>query len=293
MPEYRTLLFMPGDDKKKIIKGASLDVDAVIMDLEDGVALNQKDVARQIVTECLKDTAINFGKTARLVRINPPRQGLQAADIAETIHGVPDGYVIPKVESAREIQNISHTLIERELYMGLAPDTIKLLAIIETARGVVNLREIAQADSRLIAIMFGAEDLAGDMGAIRSAEGWEVFYAKSKLVTTATAFGLQPIDTPYIDIDNIEGLKADTERSMKMGYTGKLLIHPKHIAPVAEIFTPSDQEIARAQELIHLHDEQQASGTGVFRYEGKMVDMPMIRAAERVLTRARLAGKIK
>jgi citrate lyase beta subunit len=285
-PLWRTLLFMPGDDKRKIEKGASLNADAVIMDLEDGVAVNRKSEARQTVLEALTDKALDFGQTSRLVRINPPHQGWQAHDIAVTIQGLPDAYVLPKVETAREIQNLSHTLIERELYMGLKPEHIKLLAIIETARGVVNLREIAQADSRLVALIFGAEDLAGDIGATRSAEGWEVFYGRSKMVNHAAAFGLQAIDTPYID------MQAETEKAMRMGYTGKLLIHPKQIQPVADVFTPSDEEIARAQEIIRLHDDHQMGGTGVFRFDGKMVDMPMIRAAERIIERAKLAGKL-
>ena len=292
-PEWRTLLFMPGDDLKKITKGAGLVVDAIIMDLEDGVALNQKETARQTVLNALTSTELDFGQTSRIVRLNPPRKGMQAKDIAETIQGKPDAYMLPKVETAREVQNIAHTLIEHELYMGLPPESIKLIAIIETARGVVNLREIAQADSRLVALVFGAEDLAGDIGAVRTTAGWEVFYAKSAVVTHAAAFGLQAIDTPYVDIDNIEGLQEATQQAVQMGYTGKLLIHPKQIAPVAEAFTPADADIARAQEIIALHDQHQADGTGVFRFEGKMVDMPMIRAAERVLGRARLAGKIK
>ena len=292
IPEWRTLLFMPGDDMKKITKGASLPVDAIIMDLEDGVALNKKQEARQTVLSALTSPELDFDQTSRIVRLNQPRKGMQAKDIAETVEGQPDAYMLPKVETAREIQNIAHTLIERELYMGLAPESIKLIAIIETARGVVNLREIAQADSRLMALVFGAEDLAGDIGAVRTTAGWEVFYAKSAVVTHAAAFGLQAIDTPYIDIDNIAGLQTATQQAMQMGYTGKLLIHPKQIVPVAEAFTPADVEIVRAQELIALHDQHQADGTGVFRFEGKMVDMPMIRAAERVLSRARLAGKI-
>lgn len=293
VPEWRTLLFMPGDDMKKITKGAGLDVDAIIMDLEDGVALNKKDEARQTVLEALTRAELDFGHTSRIVRLNPPRKGMQAKDIAETIQGRPDAYMLPKVETAREIQNIAHTLIEHELYMGLPPESIKLIAIIETARGVVNLRDIAQSDSRLVALVFGAEDLAGDIGAVRTAAGWEVFYAKSAVVTHAAAFGLQAIDTPYVDIENIEGLHEATQQAMQMGYTGKLLIHPKQIAPVAEAFTPSDEEVARAQELIALHDQHQADGMGVFRFAGKMVDMPMIRAAERVLNRAHLAGKIE
>jgi citrate lyase beta subunit len=164
-PYWRTLLFMPGDDLNKITKGASLAVDGIIMDLEDGVALNQKAVARQTIKQALLDKSIDFGTSSRLVRVNPG--AMQTADIMETIEGMPDAYVVPKVETAHEIQQIAQTLIERELYMGLPPDSIKLLAIIETAMGVVNVREIAEASSRLVALVFGAEDLAGDMGATR------------------------------------------------------------------------------------------------------------------------------
>ncbi len=288
----RALLFMPGDSMKKIIKGAALNIDSVIMDLEDGVALNNKEIARQTVLGALTSGEVDFGQTERLIRLNPPRKGMQAQDIAGTIEGRPDGYVLPKVETAQEIHQVAHTLLERELLLGYAPGEIKLMAIIETARGVVNVREIAQANKRLVALMFGAEDLSGDIGAVRSKEGKEVFYARSAVVIHAAAFGMQAIDTPYVDLQDIEGLKQDTLEAMHMGYTGKLAIHPNQIAPIVSVFTPSDEEINAAQQLIQAHDEHQASGTGVFAYQGKMVDMPMIRAAERILARAESAGKI-
>lgn len=288
----RALLFMPGDSMKKIIKGAALGVDSIIMDLEDGVALNNKEAARQTIFEALTSGEVDFGQTERLVRINPPRKGMQAQDIAATIEGRPDGYVLPKVQSSQEVHHVAHTLLERELLLGYEPGEIKLLAIIETARGVVNLREIVQANKRLIALVFGAEDLSGDIGAIRSKAGTEVFYARSAVVVHAAAYGLQSIDTPFVDLQDIEGLKADTLSAMEMGYTGKLAIHPNQVEPIVGVFTPDDSDIEAAQRLISAHDEHQASGTGVFAYEGKMVDMPMIRAAERVLVRAKAAGKI-
>ncbi|NDJ87218.1 MAG: CoA ester lyase [Chloroflexi bacterium] len=288
----RVLLFMPGDSFKKITKGASLGVDSIIMDLEDGVALNRKPEARRTVTQALTSGEIDFGATERLVRVNQPRKGMQAEDIAATIVGRPDGYVLPKVESARDIQLISHALLERELLLGMEPGMIKLLAIIETARGVVNLREIAAADQRLVALIFGAEDLVGDIGAVRSRSGAEVFYARSAVVIHAAAFGLQAIDTPFIDLDDVEGLRVETTEAMHMGYTGKLAIHPRQVAPIVDVFTPTADEIAAAQKLIAAHEEHQASGEGAFAYEGKMIDMPMIRAAERVIARARTAGII-
>lgn len=281
----RALLFMPGDDIKKIAKGAGLGIDSIIMDLEDGVALNNKTVARKTVLQALTSHEIDFGKTERLVRVNQPRKGLQIEDVAATIQGRPDGYVLPKVESAREIQQFSHTLLERELLMGMETGTIKILAIIETAKGVVNLREIAQADKRLVALIFGAEDLAGDIGATRTREGKEVYYARSAVVIHAAAFELQAIDTPFTDLNDIDALKAETAEALQMGYSGKLAIHPKQIGPIVEVFTPTEAEIEAAQRLIDAHDAHQAQGMGVFAYEGRMVDMPMIRAAERILAR--------
>ncbi len=168
-----------------------------------------------------------------------------------------------------------------------------LLAIVETALGVVNLREIASGSPRLAALIFGAEDLAGDMGAVRTPDGWEGFYARSAVVLHAKAFGLGAIDTPFVDLDDANGLVAETEQALYMGYTGKLAIHPQQVAPIQRTFTPDAEEIARAQALIAAHAAHQAAGTGVFQLEGKMIDMPMIRAAEAVLARARAAGLLE
>ncbi len=286
----RAILIMPGDDLKKITKGASMGMDSLIMDMEDGVALNNKDQARQVIQHAL--TSLDFGRTERLVRLNQAKKGMQVEDITMTVIGKPDGYVLPKVESAREVQQLSHTLLEREIILGIEPGTIKLIALIETAKGVVNLPQIAQADSRLVALMFGAEDLAGSMGAIRSEGADEVFYARSAVVLHAAAFGLQAIDTPYVKLRDMDGLKVETTKARRMGYTGKLAIHPDHVDLINEIFTPSDEEIEYARKLIEAHDARQAGHTGVFVFEGSMVDMPMVRSAENVLARARAAGKI-
>ncbi|PJF41942.1 MAG: hypothetical protein CUN55_10860 [Phototrophicales bacterium] len=283
----RALLFMPGDSMKKIRKGATLGVDSIIMDLEDGVALNQKEAARLTVYEALTDADLDFGQTERLVRINPSGKW-QTEDIDITVKGKPDGYVIPKVESAHDIQFVANTLTEYERQLGYRIGNIKLLAIIESALGIVNLKEIAQADPRLIALMFGAEDYTSDIGAIRTPQSEEVLYARSAVVAHAAAYGLQAIDTPYVDLKNMDGLIEDTQKAMQLGYSGKLAIHPNQIDPIIKVFMPSEEEIKAAQQLIEAHNHFQQSGAGVFSYNGKMVDMPMIRAAERVLKRAGL-----
>ncbi len=284
----RALLFMPGDDRRKIEKGAALGVDAVIMDLEDGVARSSKAAARETVAAALR--AVDFGATERLVRVNPLGSVFYQDDLDATLDGHPDGYVLPKVDSPEMLRAFADWLTGAERAHGWQEGEIILLAIIESALGVVRLREISSSTSRLAGLIFGAEDLAGDMGAIRTAEGAEVAYARSAVVLHAKAFGLQAIDTPFIHLNDEPALIAETRQALTMGYTGKLAIHPKQVEPIQRVFTPTSDEIARAEALIAAHDAQQAAGTGVFELDGKMIDMPMIRAADTILARARAAG---
>jgi citrate lyase beta subunit len=288
MRPRRALLFMPGDDRHKIEKGAGLDVDSIIMDLEDGVAAANKPVARHAVAVALYE--VKFGRSERLVRINPFSTPLWEADIDETIVARPDGYVLPKVHSAREVQFISSKIEAAERHHNWPLGSIRLLAIIESARGVVNLREIAESDPRLDALIFGAEDLAGDIGAKRSHDGWEGFYARSAVVVHAKAFALQAIDTVFVDLNDIDALRADAQAGVDMGFTGKLAIHPRQVEPIQTAFTPSQAEVDRARRLIETYRTFEEQGKGAFEMDGKMVDMPMVRAAEGVLDRARAAG---
>ncbi|MEM7130762.1 MAG: CoA ester lyase [Chloroflexota bacterium] len=281
----RSLLFMPGDSRRKIEKGAQSDADTIIMDLEDGVALSQKEVARQTVCQALKD--IDFNGIERLVRINGSGSNLAMADLEGTVDAHPDGYVIPKVEDPMDLSPIDEYLTEVERAFDWPLLSIHLLAVVETARGILKLEEIAGASERLGAILFGAEDLAGDIGATRSKAGWEVFYARSAVVTTCAAYGLQPIDTVFVDLNDLEALAEDCCTAQQMGYLGKLAIHPRQIPVINQLFTPSEEEVAAAQRLIEAFQTNQEAGTGAFELDGKMVDMPMVRAAHRVLARAR------
>jgi citrate lyase beta subunit len=284
----RALLFMPGDDRHKIEKGAASGADSIIMDLEDGVALNRKPEARLTILNALRE--VDFGRTERLVRLNPVGSGFEEDDLAGTIAGRPDGYVLPKVESIRQVQQISALIEDAERAHDWPLGGIRLLPIIETARAVAYLRDIAECDARLDALIFGAEDLAGDIGATRTADGWEVFYARSAVVIHAKAAGLDAIDTVQVELNDIPALVAQTEMAQRMGYTGKLAIHPRQVDPIQAVFTPSAEEIARAKRIIDAHTAHQAAGTGAFSLDGKMVDMPIVRAAESVLARARAAG---
>jgi citrate lyase beta subunit len=286
----RALLYIPGDSRRKIDKGASLKVDSVVLDLEDGVALNNKAAARQTVATALRE--VDFGRTERIVRTNAViKDGMYVEDLEQTISAHPDAYLIPKIEAAGQVQEVSARLAQFEQNFGWESNSIGLLAMVETARGVVNLREIAASDTRLQALIFGAEDLAGDMGAIRTPDGWEVFYARGAVVLHAKAFGLQAIDMVYISLsEDQSNLIAEAEQAVYMGYTGKQAIHPRQVEVIQQVFTPTRLQIDHARRLVAAFYAHQADKTGAFDFEGKMVDMPVLRIAEALLERARAAG---
>jgi citrate lyase beta subunit len=286
----RSLLFVPGDSRRKIEKAAALGADVVCLDLEDGVALNQKQAARDSIREAL--SALDFGRSERMIRINAYDTALKTDDVSQTITARPDSVLIPKVESADAVRWLEAQLTVAEATHGWPEGRIEMLAMVETARGIVNLKEIASASSRLTALVFGAEDLAGDIGAARTSEGWEVFYARSAVVTHAAAFGLQAIDMVFVDYNDADGLLREARQGARMGYAGKQLIHPNQIAPVHEAFTPDDAAIAHAKRVVEAYEQNQASGFGAFALDGRMVDMPVVKAAQQVLAKAKAAGKL-
>ena len=281
---------MPGDDLRKIRKATTLNVDCVCMDMEDGVALNRKAEARQTIAEALQ--SLDFGRSERLARINAIGSGFEAKDLATVLPARPDGIVIPKVESAEQIRWVSGIIAGHESQNGWQAGGICLLVVVETARGIVNLAQIAAADGRLQGIIFGAEDFAGDIGATRTPEGWEVFYARSAVVTHAAAFNLQAIDMVYIDFNDLEGLRREALEGARLAYAGKQVIHPNQVAPVQQAFTPSDEAIAYARRVIQAFEENQQAGKGAFALDGKMIDAPILKAAERVIALAGAAGKL-
>jgi citrate lyase beta subunit len=290
MRARRALLYMPGDDIHKIRKAATLGVDCICMDMEDGVALNRKAQARATIAEALHN--LDFGRAERLARINPVGSGLELDDLSSVLRGKPDGILIPKVENAEQIRWVSQQLTQAEDQHGWERGSIRLLTIIETARAIINLPKIAGADPRLETLIFGAEDFAVDIGATRSPAGWEVLYARSAVITHAAAFDLQAIDIVFLDLGDIEGLRQEAELGAAMGFAGKQIIHPNQVAPVQEAFTPSQAAIAQAMRLIQAFEQHQAAGVGAFVLDGKMVDAPVIKSAERILDLARAAGII-
>ena len=291
MRARRAILYVPGDDLKKIHKAATLRVDCVCLDMEDGVALNHKEQARSTVLEALH--SIEFPDSEKLVRINPAASGLQEEDLRQAVLGRPDGIIIPKVETAETIEWAHQSISGVEKDQGWPDGAIRLLAAVESAMGIVHLDRIARASARLEAIIFGAEDFASSVGATRTRQGWEVLYARSAVLTYTSAYNLQAIDMVYIDYKNIPELVEEARLGAQLGFAGKQIIHPAQVEPVQEAFTPDQESIERAVRLIQVFEEGQSAGKGVVTLDGKMVEAPMIRAAERILVKARAAGRIQ
>jgi citrate lyase beta subunit len=165
-----------------------------------------------------------------------------------------------------------------------------MLVGVETAKGILNLKEIAESDRRLEAIIFGAEDYAASIGATRTRDATEVLYARSAVVTACAANDLQAIDMVYIDFRDIEGLRLEAQQGAGLGFNGKQIIHPNQVAPVQEAFTPSAEAIEYAQRVVEAFTSSQKEGRGAFALDGKMIDMPLLKNAQKVLERAKAAG---
>lgn len=286
MRPRRTFLYTPGDDLKKIQKSTMLNVDCICLDMEDGVAFNRKDAARETIARAL--STLDFGRSERLARINAVGSGLESLDLLTVLPTRPDGIVIPKVETADQIIWVDSQITDFEKSHGLPENGIRLIPIIETALGIINLKEISNASKRLTALIFGAEDLAGEIGAKRTPEGWEIFYARSAVLIHAAAFDLQAIDMVFIDFNDPEGLRKEAVQGAQLGFDGKQIIHPNQIQIVQEAFTPNKDEIEHAAAIIAEYERHQMAGSGAFALDGKMIDAPIVKAARRLLERANL-----
>jgi citrate lyase beta subunit len=280
---------MPGDDWKKIAKSLTLGVDCICMDMEDGVAVNRKDEARAAIVKALQE--LDFGKSEKLTRINSVGSGWEKDDIDAVLPHHPDGIVIPKVESLDQIKWGSEIIEAAELKYGWPINSVRMLVGVETAKGILNLKEIA-SHPRLDGIIFGGEDFAASVGAIRSRDAIELLYARQAVVVTCAAFSLQAIDIVTIDFKDIESLRAEAEFGARLGFSGKQIIHPAQVEPVQTAFTPNDEAIAYAKRIVESFEASQKEGRGAFALDGKMIDMPLLKNAQKVLERARAAGRL-
>ena len=290
MHSRRALLYMPGDNWKMITKSITLGVDSICMDMEDGTAISKKAEARATIAKALQE--LDFGKSEKLVRINSIGSGWEKDDIEAVLPFHPDGIVIPKVESFEHIEWAGKIIEAAELKYGWPINSISILIGVETAKGIVNLKEIA-AHPRfaLRAIIFGGEDFAASIGAIRTKDATELLYARQAVVVACAANGLQAIDIVTIDYKDIEALRAESEFGARLGYSGKQIIHPAQVQPVQTAFTPNAEAIAHAKRIVETFEANQKEGKGAYSLGGKMIDMPLLKNAQKVLERAKAAGK--
>ena len=280
---------MPGDDRRKIQKATTLGVDSICMDMEDGVAANKKAEARAVIAEAMKE--LDFGKCERCIRINQIGSGLEKRDLVAALATNPDTIVVPKIETAEQVKWVSEHIETYELSSKLNIGSVRLLVGVETAKGIMNLKEIAEADKRLEAIIFGGEDFAASIGAVRTKDATELLYARQAVVTACAANDLQAIDIVFIDFKDPEGLRIEAEQGARFGFSGKQIIHPNQVQVTQEAFTPSDEAIEYAKRIVESFESSQKEGRGAYALDGKMIDMPLLKNAQKVLDRARAAGK--
>jgi citrate lyase subunit beta/citryl-CoA lyase len=285
----RSIHFVPGGQQKMLEKALTLPADGLILDLEDAVPPDRKAVTRPIVREWL---ARDFGGRERWIRMNPISTDLARDDLAETIAGRPDGYVVPKPRHAGDIREIAQILDGLEHRHGIAPGATRLLPIAtETPEGLLNIREVAAASPRIVAISWGIEDLGAAMGLprVRDAQGHYLDiprYARTMCAVAASAAGIDWLDTVYTDIADLAGLRRECEEGVAMGFSGKISIHPSQIEVINAAFTPDKTAVAEARELIALFEEHRARGVYAFRFKGQMVDAPHLTRARKVVERA-------
>lgn len=289
MHSRRALLYMPGDNWKMITKSVTLGVDSICMDMEDGTAVNKKAEARLTIAKALGK--LDFGASEKLARINSVGSGWEREDIESVLPHQPDGIVIPKVESREQIEWANEYIETVELAHGWPINSIRILIGVETAKGILNLKEIA-SHPRLDAIIFGGEDFAASIGATRTKDAIELLYARQAVVVACAANDLQAIDIVTIDYKDIEALRIESEFGARLGFSGKQVIHPAQVEPVQTAFTPNDEAIAYAKRIVETFEASQKEGKGAYSLDGKMIDMPLLKNAQKALARAKAAGKM-
>ncbi|MFC6825569.1 HpcH/HpaI aldolase/citrate lyase family protein [Halopelagius fulvigenes] len=276
----RSLLFSPGDRPELMRKAPATGADIVCFDLEDAVAPARKAEAREAVRAVLSDPSFDPGAEV-VVRVSDDYEsdlGVLLGDDGADADVRLDAVMVPKAGTPGDVRTVAEELEARGR-------TLPVFALVESARGALNAPEIAAADPTT-ALVFGAEDLAADIGATRTAEGTEVLYARERVVLAAAAAGADAIDTVYTDFEDEAGLREATEFAATLGYDGKMAIHPAQVGPINEAFTPASDRVEWAKRVLEARDAADEEGRGVFRVDGEMIDAPLVAQAERILDRA-------
>jgi citrate lyase subunit beta/citryl-CoA lyase len=284
----RSFLFVPGDSERKLAKGPSSGPDGLILDLEDSVAADRKKVAREMVLAYLKSASRSGPKL--YVRVNALDTGLTLGDLAVAMQGKPDGIVFPKCVGQADLDRLSLWLDAFEAREGIEIDSTRILTIAtESAAAVLALSASPARHVRLVGHSWGGEDLMADLGALAKGPAPGVYDDTFKLARTvnlmaAVAAGVTAYDTVYPDIKNIDGLRAEATDAKRMGYGGKIAIHPDQVAIIHEVFTPTAQEVNWAKRVVATFESN--PNAGVLTLDGKMLDRPHLVLARRLLARA-------
>ena len=284
----RTMLFLPGNSPNMIINGGNLGADAVIFDLEDAVSPDEKDAARILVQNALKD--LRFPGCEIIIRINSLDTPYWEADLEALLPLGPDMIMPPKVSGPEYIQTLCAKIDSIEQKSGRGKKT-RLIPLIETVLGLENSFLIARSSDRIAAMFLGAEDFTADLRAPRTKGGAEIAYARGRIVCAARAAGLEVMDTPFTDVNDMEGLREDAEFARSLGFSGKAVISPRHVDIVNEVFSPGDAEIEYALQVFRAIKTAKEQGKGAVSLNGKMIDAPIVERARTVLNAAKELGR--
>jgi len=291
----RSLLFVPGDSDRKIAKALSAGADALILDLEDAVTADRKAAAREMTRDFVASAKAREERPRLYVRINSLMTDDWRADLDGVMPAGPDGIILPKPRSGEDVHRLSLALDHEEERAGLQQGATRIVAIsTEVPVCLLNMGSFVDASTRLEALTWGAEDLSAEVGSTATREAGGTFTSPYRLARdlclfTAIAASAQPIDTVFIDFRDHDGLRHEAAIAARDGFTGKLAIHPDQVEIINAAFTPSQREIARAQDIVAMFAA--SPGAGVISLNGQMYDRPHLTRAERVLARAGLASR--
>ena len=287
MNDYRSFLFAPASSARKMEKALAGESDAVILDLEDSVAVAEKEPARRAVAALLGSAR----SKPVYVRINGTTTEHCFPDLLEIAPGRPDGVILPKTESAAELAPVDWTIGQIETMRRCPLRGIEIVPIVETARGLTAVDDIARASPRVRRIAFGAVDLALDMGLDLRDEAGALLAPRFAIARASRAAGLNgPLDTAWVDIPDLSGLWQSAERARAMGYRGKCCIHPSQIGVVNAVFTPDGEQLAAAGRVVDAFESAEASGVAAISVDGRMIDYPVVEAARPLLADAKRRG---
>jgi len=294
MELIRSWMFVPGHRQKMIDKAFGLNADAIMLDIEDGVAPGEKGTARKNIAESLgREKAA--GSPARYVRINAIGHERMAADLKAVIRPGLEGLVCPKVDTVDEVRTVDAVLNEREPNQNMAKGSVRLLIAIESPKGLLNAPAIAAASSRIVGIIFGAEDFGREVGlpTVREGEARDLIYARSAIVVAAAAAHVQAVDGVWVDLNDSAGLLGFAKQSRQLGFSAMSCIHPSQVDPINTVFSPTADEINYCQKVLHAFEEANARGDGSIAFGGQLIDRPIIERARRTIDMAKSLGMIQ